>query len=287
MPELPEVENIKLGLENKIKNRKIINIEYSEKIITSHKEGKFAVVKDDLKYFKNNISGKKILNLTRRGKYLYFTLDKGYLVCHFGMTGAFFVVNNVEEIENKNYQKHKHVIFNLDNNKILVFSDIRRFGEMRYLETIENFKPFLNLAPEPFAKESENYFLNKLAEKKYAKEKIKPLLLDGNIFCGCGNIYACEVLYKQKINPEIVASDLTLEEKKKLFHSLVEILNFSISQGGSTISDFVHSDGEEGNMQNFLQIYGKKVCPKGHNTENITLKTRSTYYCPICQKDKR
>ncbi|MBF0714633.1 bifunctional DNA-formamidopyrimidine glycosylase/DNA-(apurinic or apyrimidinic site) lyase [Gemella sp. GH3] len=285
MPELPEVENIKIGLKPNVINKKILNVTYSNIISESHKNGKLALVKDELSYFSDNVIGKEILDLERRGKYVYFTLNEGYLVTHFGMTGAYFVVNDEREITNKNYYKHRHIIFELSTGEKLVFSDIRRFGELRYLDNISNFKPFKNLAPEPFENNSLDYFLAKLEEKKYKLQKIKALLLEGNVFCGCGNIYACEVLYREKINPERTADSLTLEEKKRIFETLVEILKFSITQGGSTISDYVHSDGGEGNMQNYLKIYGKKECPLGHETENIIIKTRSTYFCPVCQKN--
>ncbi|MBU0278862.1 bifunctional DNA-formamidopyrimidine glycosylase/DNA-(apurinic or apyrimidinic site) lyase [Gemella sp. zg-1178] len=284
MPELPEVENIKIGLKPNVVNKKIIDIEFSDLVKISHEQGKKAIVKDELEYFKEKIRGKEILNLERRGKYIYFTLNKGYMLTHFGMTGAYFLVNDLSEITNKNYYKHRHIIFYFNSGEKMVFSDIRRFGEVRYLEDISSFKPFVSLAPEPFHKKALEYFLEKLDSKRYREQKIKALLLQGSVFCGCGNIYACEVLYKERINPEKLAKDLNLDEKISLFNSLVHILKFSISQGGSTVSDYVHTDGAKGNMQNFLQIYGKKVCPMGHGTENISIKTRSTYFCPICQK---
>lgn len=283
MPELPEVENIKIGLKPNVINKKIVDINFSTIIEESHKVGKLALVKEDLENFRKNIIGKTILNLERRGKYVYFELDKGYMITHFGMTGAYFVVEKLEDIQNKNYFKHKHVIFELNTGEKLVYSDIRRFGELRYIEDKEKFAPFIRLAPEPFEESSLDYFLEKLDSKKYKDQKIKGLLLEGNVFCGCGNIYACEVLYKEKIHPELLASELDVETKTRIFKSLVETLEFSIKQGGSTISDFVHSDGGEGNMQNFLQIYGKKFCPQGHPTENITIKTRATHFCPDCQ----
>ena len=142
----------------------------------------------------------------------------------------------------------------------------------------------MNLAPEPFEKKAKQYFLDKLLEKKYKDQSIKALLLDGNVFCGCGNIYDCEVLYRKRIHPLTKACELTLKEKEDLFDELVFILEWAIKEGGSTISDYVHADGGEGNMQNFHQIYGKKKCPLGHDVENINIKGRSSHYCPVCQK---
>ena len=286
MPELPEVENIKFGLEEVVINKQILDIKYSNVVKESHKLNKMAIVKQELSFFSDNVKGKEIEKLSRRGKYLYFTLNEGYIITHFGMTGAFFLVKDIAEITNKNYYKHQHVIFELSTGEKLIYSDIRRFGELRYIEDITKFKPFVNLAPEPFDKNAKSYFLNKLDEKKYKDQSIKALLLEGNVFCGCGNIYDCEVLYRQKIHPLTKASELSKKKKESLFKELVDILDLAIKEGGSTISDYVHTDGGEGNMQNFHQIYGKKLCPQGHNVENITIKGRSSHFCPICQKNK-
>ena len=256
MPELPEVENIKFGLEEVVINKKILDVKYSSVVKESHKLNKMAIVKQDIEYFSENVIGKKIEKLSRRGKYLYFTLNEGFIITHFGMTGAFFLVKDIAEITNKNYFKHQHVIFELSTGEKLVYSDIRRFGD----------------------------FLDKLAENKYKDQSIKALLLEGNVFCGCGNIYDCEVLYRQKIHPLTKASELSKKKKESLFKELVDILDLAIREGGSTISDYVHADGGEGNMQNFHQIYGKKVCPLGHDVENVTIKGRSSHFCPICQK---
>ena len=144
------------------------------------------IVKQDLDYFANNVINKNIEGLTRRGKYLYFTLSNGYIIAHFGMTGAFFVVKDIAEITNKNYYNHRHM-----------------------------FKPFIDLAPEPFSQTAKCYFLEKLKLPKYKDQPIKALLLEGNVFCGCGNIYDCEVLYHQKIHPLTKASELTKKQKEK------------------------------------------------------------------------
>ena len=166
MPELPEVENIKFGLEEVVINKKILDVKYSNVVTESHKLNKMAIVKQDINFFSENVKGKTIEKLSRRGKYLYFTLNEGYIITHFGMTGAFFLVKDISEITNKNYFKHQHVIFELSTGEKLVYSDIRRFGELRYIEDVSKFKPFVNLAPEPFDKTAEKYFLDKLAENK-------------------------------------------------------------------------------------------------------------------------
>ena len=163
MPELPEVENIKFGLEEEVVNKKIVSITYSKIVKESHKLNKMAIVKQDLSFFLENVKGKEIEKLSRRGKYLYFTLNEGYIITHFGMTGAFFLVKDIAAITNKNYYRHQHVIFELSTGEKLVYSDIRRFGELRYIEDITKFKPFINLAPEPFDRNAKSYFLNKLS----------------------------------------------------------------------------------------------------------------------------
>jgi len=164
MPELPEVENIKFGLEEVVINKKILDVKYSNVVTESHKLNKMAIVKQDINFFSENVKGKTIEKLSRRGKYLYFTLNEGYIITHFGMTGAFFLVKDISEITNKNYFKHQHVIFELSTGEKLVYSDIRRFGELRYIEDVSKFKPFVNLAPEPFDKTAKKYFLDKLDE---------------------------------------------------------------------------------------------------------------------------
>ena len=103
MPELPEVENIKFGLEDRVIDKEIVDITYSNIVKSSHKENKMAIVKQELSFFSENVKGKKIEKLSRRGKYLYFILNEGYIITHFGMTGAFFLVKDIAEITNKNY----------------------------------------------------------------------------------------------------------------------------------------------------------------------------------------
>ena len=111
MPELPEVENIKFGLEEVVIDKQILDVKYSNTVKESHKLNKMTIVKQDICCFSENVKGKTIEKLSRRGKYLYFTLNEGYIITHFGMTGAFFLVKDIAEITNKNYFKHQHVIF--------------------------------------------------------------------------------------------------------------------------------------------------------------------------------
>ena len=177
MPELPEVENIKFGLEEVVINKQILDVKYSNVVTESHKLNKMAIVKQDINYFSENVKGKTIEKLSRRGKYLYFTLNEGYIITHFGMTGAFFLVKDIAEITNKNYFKHQHVIFELSTGEKLVYSDIRRFGELRYIEDVTKFKPFVNLAPEPFDKKAKKYFLDKLDENKYKDQSMKEKII--------------------------------------------------------------------------------------------------------------
>ena len=174
MPELPEVENIKFGLEEVVINKQILDVKYSNVVTESHKLNKMAIVKQDINFFSEN------------------------------------------------------VIFELSTGEKLVYSDIRRFGELRYIEDVTKFKPFVNLAPEPFDKKAKKYFLDKLDENKYKDQSIKALLLEGNVFCGCGNIYDCEVLYRQKIHPLTKASELSKKKKESLFKELVDILDFRL-----------------------------------------------------------
>jgi len=181
MPELPEVENIKFGLEEVVINKQILDVKYSNVVTESHKLNKMAIVKQDINFFSENVKGKTIEKLSRRGKYLYFTLNEGYIITHFGMTGAFFLVKDIAEITNKNYFKHQHVIFELSTGEKLVYSDIRRFGELRYIEDVTKFKPFVNLAPEPFDKKAKKVTLIEDIDKDTLNNSDNPLVQKNNI----------------------------------------------------------------------------------------------------------
>lgn len=286
MPELPEVELVKRDLEEII-DTTIIDYELSNYVIKGHKENKRTIVKQSLDEFKK-VENSTILTLGRRGKYMYFLLGKEkenfHLVSHLGMSGAFFIVNDIEDILEDNFRKHWQVKFFLDNGKILVYSDIRRFGEMRTVDTLENFPPIANMAPEYTDVSARDHFIETLKSGKYDESYIKPIIMDSKILPGVGNIYASEALYLSKILPTKKVKNISRKRLSLLFDAIVEVFELSLSSGGSTISDYRSVTGGSGEMQNKFKVYGLKYCPLGHELKTKVMSGRNTYYCTKCQR---
>lgn len=290
MPELPEVEGVVRALAPVAIGRTIQNVTVSDTVIKSKQLGKEAVIKGiTTEDFIVDLAGMTINNVTRRSKYIYFHLIKDgntcLLVSHLGMTGAWFTVENVDDITELKFRNHVHVVFTLEGGGLLVYSDIRRFGELRLLGCEADHPPLLKMAPEPFAAEARNHFLELAATPKYARKAIKEVIMDGHIISGCGNIYATEAIYKMKIHPGKTTEQISQNRKKELFEVIVEILQESIDAGGSSISDYRNINGEAGTMQDRLKMYGRKVCPAcGSVTESMKIAGRTSVYCPACQK---
>ncbi|MBM7606869.1 formamidopyrimidine-DNA glycosylase [Lysinibacillus composti] len=289
MPELPEVEGVVRALAPTIEGKTIDRVEFSNTIYQSFAEGKQCIVKNiEPQTFEQVMSGMKIKKVIRRAKYIYFEVEKGgqsYLfVNHLGMTGAWFVVQHLNEITEGKFRKHIHAIFYLTSGELLVFSDIRRFGEMRFISSIEDHPPLLQMAPEPFDESACEHFLKKCELPKYLNKPIKEVIMDGHVISGCGNIYATEALFKMGIHPGRKTSRISKERKVQLFETIRTILLESIEMGGSTISDYRNINGEAGGMQHRLKMYGKKICPNcSSNTKSMTIAGRTSVYCPKCQ----
>ena len=289
MPELPEVEGVVRSLAPAASGRTIRHVSVSKTVIASKAAGKEAIVKGhSVDEFSNELTGFTIQAVTRRSKYIYFHLVKAnecrLLVSHLGMTGAWFVVNSIEEIEEPKFYNHIHAVFEFEDNGLLVYSDIRRFGELRLLTCEEDYAPLLVMAPEPFAEGAEEFFLDKAYLPKYAKKPIKEVIMDGQVISGCGNIYATEALFRMRIHPKRATGRISRIRKQQLFQEIVTVLNESIEAGGSSISDYRNTNGEAGAMQNRLQMYGKKVCPIcGAETASVQIANRTSTYCKNCQ----
>jgi formamidopyrimidine-DNA glycosylase len=290
MPELPEVEGVVRALAPIAIGRTIQNVTVSDTVFKSKQLGKEAVIKGiTTEDFIIDMAGMTIKDVTRRSKYIYFHLMKDgntcLLVSHLGMTGAWFTVDNVDDITETKFRNHVHVIFALEGGGLLVYSDIRRFGELRLLGCEADHAPLLKMAPEPFVAEARNHFLELAATPKYARKAIKEVIMDGHVISGCGNIYATEAIYKMKIHPGRTAERISLARKIELFAVIVAILQESIDAGGSSISDYRNINGEAGTMQDRLKMYGRKVCPAcGSTTKSMKIAGRTSVYCPVCQK---
>ncbi len=175
------------------------------------------------------------------------------------MAGGFFIVDELEDIMIPNYRKHWHVIFELSNDKKLIYSDIRRFGEIRNVASVASYPSFLEIAPEPFTNEALTYYLNRIHQQSNKNKPIKQVILDHKVIAGCG-IYACEALFRAGVLPDKKVKDLTHQQQEMVFYYVREVLEEGIKHGGTSISDYRHADGKTGEMQLHLNVYKQPVC---------------------------
>ena len=283
MPELPEVETVKKGLEEILVNKNIKNINLSGFSL------RFPIPKN----FVSLVSEKKILSIGRRAKYILFSLsDNISIISHLGMSGSYRILSYDESISYKP-NKHDHIIFQFEDFKV-VYNDPRRFGYIFITDKDPNdHKLIASLGPEPI---TNNFNEVELAKSFYKKERpIKNALLDQTIISGLGNIYVCEALFRSKINPKKSIKKLVYSDgsaKKSLINlkdKINEVIEESILLGGSSLKDFSNTEGKMGYFQNTFSVYGRegefcilKDCDQ--KIKRITQAGRSTFYCPECQK---
>lgn len=274
MPELPEVETIRKTLSELVVGKTIDTVSvFWPKMIKQPVE---------VDQFKDALKGQTILEVGRRGKFLIFYTSDYALISHLRMEGKYGVFEKGTETS-----KHTHVIFHFIDDAELRYNDVRKFGTMHlYLKGTEFTQPpLIDLGPEPF---SELFTEEFLAEKlKKTNRKIKPALLDQTILVGLGNIYVDEALFRAKIHPERLASQLTGEEITKLHKEIKDTLREAVEKGGSTIRSYVNSQGQIGMFQLQLFAYGKKGEPCAHcgnPLEKTVVGGRGTHFCPSCQR---
>ena len=274
MPELPEVETVRRGLEKLILGKKIsnINIRYPK------------MIKTDLPEFQKEMPGQVIQSMGRRGKYLLFYLSDKVLISHLRMEGKYFYYpDQVPE------RKHAHVLIHFEDGGTLVYEDVRKFGTMELLapKLLEAYFVTKKLGPEPTEQDFDLARL-KLALKK-SKKPIKSHLLDQTLVAGLGNIYVDEVLWRAKVHPSRHSNSLTAQEARKVHDETIKVLGQAVEKGGSTIRSYTNAFGEDGTMQEFHQVYDKagQACSRcGSMIEKIQLGGRGTHFCPKCQRRK-
>ena len=271
MPELPEVETILSGIKNQIVNQKI------EDVIIRQYQLRWLIPKN----LKSELIKSKFLEIKRRGKYLLLSTDKGTLILHLGMSGKL-------QILPKNHVpgKHEHFILVFVNGKTLCLTDPRKFGAVLWTKSDPYLHKLLaSLGPEPL---TSNFAADYLyAKTKNRKTNVKQLIMNSKIVVGVGNIYANEALFLAKIRPDRIAGSLTKAECVLLVKTIKKVLEKAIKNGGTTISDYVRSDGSLGYFQNYLHVYGRgnEPCVKCKKLlQEIRLGNRSTVYCAECQK---
>lgn len=290
MPELPEVEGVVRDLKPLVEGKTIESIVLSDVVFASHAAGKQTIVKGSaVEDFALVVQGMTIERVERRAKYIFMHVSRQgepfVIVNHLGMTGAWFVVNDVVEIEEEKFRKHVHAIFRLDSGELFVYSDIRRFGELRFIREIADHEPLTKMAPEPFDADACDFFLAKCKLPRYENKPIKEVIMDGQVISGCGNIYATEALFAVGIRPTKKVKSVSKAKKMELFEAIVAVLRESIENGGSTISDYRSVNGGAGSMQDRLKMYSKKFCPACESeTKQEVIAGRTSTYCPKCQK---
>lgn len=274
MPELPEVETVRNVLKLWVNGRKIKDVSiFYENVLEN-------IMFDD---FKSKVVNQTVYDVERIGKYLLFVLDDYILLSHLRMEGKYYLVEN--EITDEKINKHKIVSFLLDDNRTLVYHDVRKFGKMKLLNKSEYMKDesLAKLGKEPFVMNKEDLY-NKI---KSSNKPIKELILDQTNIAGLGNIYADEVLFLSKFNPLKKGKEMSLENCQTIIDNSIIVLNKAIKAGGSTIRTYHSGNNVDGKFQNELNVYGKKgeACPvcKTH-IEKIVVGGRGTHFCPNCQK---
>lgn len=282
MPELPEVETVKRGLEpamnGKVFARVILNRPDLRNEITPG--------------FADRVTGARLTALIRRGKYIIALLDNTYgFVLHLGMSGR---VNIYGPHQTYVPVKHDHVLFEMDDGHVIVFNDPRRFG-MLYLVQADHWEeelPFSAMGPEPLSNHFHGQALYDALQKR--KTPIKTALLDQKVVSGVGNIYACEALYDAGIHPELASNDLSLEECERLAPAIKDVLQRAIQAGGSTLKDYQKTDGSLGYFQHSFSVYDREgapctdsscCCAATGGVVRIVQAGRSTFYCPHKQKN--
>ena len=283
MPELPEVETVRRGIESAMQDQVIISAE---------------VNRPDLRWpfppnMAKRLSGARVVGLRRRSKYILVDLDSDEtLIVHLGMSGRMLVsgiqVGQFHQ-EHPAPKKHDHVVFHMENGARVTFNDARRFGAMDLASTaaVEQHKLLASLGPEPLGNSfDETYLIGALSGKN---SPIKSTLLDQRIIAGLGNIYVCEVLFRAKISPITKASELSKLRIGKIVPIIREVLEEAILAGGSSLKDYRQTGGELGYFQHNFQVYDQEnqLCSSVGCTGvivRIIQAGRSSYYCPRFQR---
>lgn len=273
MPELPEVETVKRSLEPLVKGKIISGVEiiFEGIIKYPHPER-----------FKEQLRGRKIMDLDRKGKYLLFFLDEDLtLIIHLRMTGQLMVCER-----NSPVAKYTHLIFQLSSGQDWRFTDVRKFGLVYLVPTgnWEKIKGLKNLGYEPLSEEFNLPVLKKLFAGRNGVVKV--FLLDQTKIAGIGNIYADEILYEAGLHPRRNIGTLSEEEVRKLYVTIKSKLEEGIMYRGTSLKDYVDGRGEKGGFQERLKVYGRrgKSCYRcGTRLERIVVGGRGTVFCPQCQ----
>lgn len=271
MPELPEVEVTRQGIEPHLLNQRIVRVTVRNSRLRWPIPSDLAEI----------LMGQELVSITRRAKYLLFICSKGTLIVHLGMSGSLRLV-----FARESAQKHDHFDLEFANGVILRFRDPRRFGAILWSTGDVMQHPLLaQLGDEPLCPSFDGKSLYEKTRHRIVS--IKEVLMNNRIVVGIGNIYANEVLFRAGIHPRTRAGKIGLNRYERLAGVIKAILNAAIAAGGSSLRDFVQCDGSPGYFQQQYWVYGRvnqacRVC--GSLIEQIKQGQRSSFYCPACQK---
>jgi len=292
MPELPEVETVRRGLQPVMEGAKILHAE------ARRKDLRFPFQKD----FAARLTGQTVTGLGRRAKYLMADLGSGdVLLMHLGMSGSFRIEmkddantpGKFHHLRGKD-AAHDHVLFQMSSGADIVFNDPRRFGYMKIIarDAIDDEPLLKGLGPEPLGNEFDAAMLARACAGK--STTLKAALLDQRVVAGLGNIYVCEALYRAHLSPKRQASTLAnkkgepTDHAKRLVDAIHDVLNQAIKAGGSSLRDHRQTNGDLGYFQHSFQVYdreGEKCGKDGSGViRRFTQNGRSTFWCPKCQK---
>ncbi|MGD0576809.1 MAG: bifunctional DNA-formamidopyrimidine glycosylase/DNA-(apurinic or apyrimidinic site) lyase [Candidatus Staskawiczbacteria bacterium] len=290
MPELPEVETTVKGLNSKVLYRTFVDVWSDWKKIVKKPA--------DFEKFKKEIINKKIIKVWRRAKNIIFNLSDGYsLLVHQKMTGHLLFGNWIKKDDkwqpekngplNDPYNRFLHLIFFLDDKKMLALSDARKFAKVELWKTEDllNLKEFKSLGPEPLEK---SFTFEKFQEVFRGKKgRVKQVLMDQNIIAGIGNIYSSEILWYAKVYPEKNIAKLNEKELKEIYQAIKKVLTLGVKLGGESFSDYRKPDGTKGDFDTERKVYrreGQKCARCGEKIKRLKVGQRSAFFCPHCQK---
>ena len=272
MPELPEVETVLYGLKPHLEGAVI------QDVIVREQQLRWPIP-DDLK---TRLTHQTIGILSRRAKYLIIPMPSGSLIVHLGMSGSLRIVTKATALK-----RHDHVDIIFSDTHLLRYNDPRRFGAILWNDTSDACAhPLLqSLGPEPLESHFTAGYLKQAAMNR--RIAIKSLIMNNRVVVGIGNIYAAEALFLAKIHPTTPAGALTETDCRRLVEAIQQVLCQAIRQGGTSLKDFVNSEGKPGYFANELQVYGRAKLPCTQcktPLQSITLGQRGTVFCANCQK---
>ncbi|SDZ93466.1 bifunctional DNA-formamidopyrimidine glycosylase/DNA-(apurinic or apyrimidinic site) lyase [Rubrimonas cliftonensis] len=283
MPELPEVETVRRGLAPVMEGRRLARVEQNRPDLRWPLPDAFAA----------RLTGRRVLRLGRRSKYLLAELDGDEtLIVHLGMSGRMLVeAETVGDFAHAagRLPAHDHVVFHIEGGPRIAFNDARRFGAMDLWPTaaLESHRLLAALGPEPLSNAfHEAHLAARLAGRR---TPIKAALLDQRIVAGLGNIYVCEALHRAQVAPARLAGSLSRPRVARLAAAIRETLTAAIEAGGSSLRDFRHADGELGYFQHAFRVYGREGGPClregcGGVVGRLVQSARSSFWCPRCQR---